>query len=136
MILNYPTDLFQIGKGVHQGCMLSTCLFNLYGVYIMRNAGWKKHKLESRLPGEKSITKICRWHHPYDRMRRRTKEPLDESERGQWTSWLKTQLSKNQDHGIWSHHFMASRGGNNGYSGWLYFSGLLNHCRCWLQPWN
>ena len=33
------TDLFQIGKGVHQGCILSPCLFNLYAEYIMRNAG-------------------------------------------------------------------------------------------------
>ena len=33
------TDWFQIGKGVHQGCILSTCLFNLYADYIMRNAG-------------------------------------------------------------------------------------------------
>ena len=32
------TDWFQIGKGVHQGCVLSPCLFNLYGEYIMRNA--------------------------------------------------------------------------------------------------
>ena len=32
------TDWFQIGKGVHQGCMLSPCLFNLYAEYIMRNA--------------------------------------------------------------------------------------------------
>ena len=32
-------DLFQIGKGVHQGCILSPCLFNLYAEYIMRNAG-------------------------------------------------------------------------------------------------
>ena len=47
---------FQIGKGVGQGCILSLCLFNFYGEYIMRNAGWKKHKLESRLPGEISIT--------------------------------------------------------------------------------
>ena len=33
------TDCFQIGKGVHQGCILSPCLFNLYAEYIMRNAG-------------------------------------------------------------------------------------------------
>ena len=33
------TDWFQIGKGVHQGCILSSCLFNLYADYIMRNAG-------------------------------------------------------------------------------------------------
>ena len=50
------TDWFQIGKGVCQGCILSPCLFNLYAEYIMRNAGGKKHKLESRLPGEISIT--------------------------------------------------------------------------------
>ena len=33
------TDWFQIGKGVHQGCIFSPCLFNLYAEYIMRNAG-------------------------------------------------------------------------------------------------
>ena len=32
-------DWFQIGKGVHQGCVLSPCLFNLYAEYIMRNSG-------------------------------------------------------------------------------------------------
>ena len=47
------TDWFQIRKGVRQSCILSPCLFNLYAEYIMRNA---KHKLESRLPGEISIT--------------------------------------------------------------------------------
>ena len=34
-----PTDLFQIGKGVCQGCILSHCLFNFYAEYLMRNAG-------------------------------------------------------------------------------------------------
>ena len=34
-----PTDWFQIGKGVRQGCILSPCLFNLYAQYIMRHAG-------------------------------------------------------------------------------------------------
>ena len=41
-------------------------------------------------------------HCPYGRKQRRTKEPLDESERGEWQSWLKTQYSKNEDHGIQS----------------------------------
>ena len=52
------TDWFQIGKGVRQSCIWSPCLFNLYAEYIMRNAGLEemKHKLESRLPGEISIT--------------------------------------------------------------------------------
>ena len=35
-------DLFQIGKGGHQGCILSPCLFNLYAEYIMRNAGMEE----------------------------------------------------------------------------------------------
>ena len=40
-----PTDWFQIGKGVHQGCILSPCLFNLYTEYIMQNAGL--HELQA-----------------------------------------------------------------------------------------
>ena len=50
------TDWFQIGKGVHKGCILSPCLFNLYAEYIMRNAGLEEAQLESRLWGEISIT--------------------------------------------------------------------------------
>ena len=38
--------------------------------------------------------------------------------------------------GLWSHHFMANRWGNNGTSEKLYFLWFQNHCRCWLQPWN
>ena len=43
------TDWFQIGKGVHQRCILSPCLFNFYAEYIMQNARLGKHKLESKL---------------------------------------------------------------------------------------
>ena len=50
------TDWFQIGKGVCQGYILSPCLFNLYAEYIMRNTGLEEAQLESRLPGEISIT--------------------------------------------------------------------------------
>ena len=47
---------FQIRKGVRQGCISSPCLFNLYTGYIMQNGGLMKHKLESRLQGDISIT--------------------------------------------------------------------------------
>ena len=50
-------------------------------------------------------------------------ESLDESERGERKSWLKAQQSENEDHGIWSHHFMGNRWGNSGNSVRLYFSG-------------
>ena len=63
-------------------------------------------------------------------------ELLDEGERQEWKSWLKIQHSQNEDHGIWSHHFMASRWGSNGNSDRLSFLGLQNHCRWWLQSWN
>ena len=43
-------------------------------------------------------------------------------------SWLKAQHSENEDHGIWSHHFMGNRWGNSGNSVRLYFFGLQNHC--------
>ena len=52
------TNWFQIGKEVSQGYILSLCLFNLYTEYIMQNASCMKHMLESRLPGEISITSI------------------------------------------------------------------------------
>ena len=50
------TDWFQIGKGVHQGCILSPCLFNLYAEYVMKMPDWMKLKLKSILLGEISIT--------------------------------------------------------------------------------
>ena len=48
-------EWFQIGKGVHQGCILSPYLFNFDAEYIMRNAGLDEAQLESRLLGEISI---------------------------------------------------------------------------------
>ena len=49
-------DWFQIGKGVSQGCTLSSCLFNLYAEYIMRNAQLNEAQAGIKLPGEISIT--------------------------------------------------------------------------------
>ena len=49
------TDQFQIGKGIHQGYILSLCLFNLYAEYIMQNAG-----MEESQAGIKIARPICR----------------------------------------------------------------------------
>ena len=75
------TDWFQIGKGVHQGCILSPCLFNLYAEYIMRNAGLDEAQAGIKIAGRNihnlryadDTTLIRKW--------RRTKEPLDEREK-------------------------------------------------------
>ena len=45
------TDWFQIGKGVHQGCILSLCLFNLYAEYIMRNTGLEEAQAGVKIAG-------------------------------------------------------------------------------------
>ena len=45
------TDWFQIGKGVHQGCILSPCLFNFYAEYIMRNAGLQEAQAGVKIGG-------------------------------------------------------------------------------------
>ena len=45
---------FQIGKGVHQGCTLSPCLFNLYAEYIMRNAGLEEAQAGIKIAGRNS----------------------------------------------------------------------------------
>ena len=45
------TDWFQIGKGGHQGCILSPCLFNLYAEYITRNAGLDEAQAGIKISG-------------------------------------------------------------------------------------
>ena len=77
-------DLFQIGKGVCQGCILSPCLFNLYVEYIMRNAGLEEAQAEIKIAG-KNINNL-RYADDTTLMaesKEETKEPLDESERGE-----------------------------------------------------
>ena len=83
------TDWFQIGKGVFQGCALSSAYLTYMWSTSWEMLDWMKHKLESRLPWEISITSDMQMTPPCGRKQRRTKE-LDESERGEWKSWLKT----------------------------------------------
>ena len=75
-----PTDWFQIGKGVCQGCILSPCLFKLYAEHIMRNAG-----LEEAQAGIKTARRnINNLRYADDTtLMKESKEPLDESERGE-----------------------------------------------------
>ena len=89
------TDWFQVGKGVRQGCILSPCLFNLHAENIMRSARLDEAQAGIKITGKNiNNLEICRWHHPYGR-KQRTKESLNESERGEWKSWLKMQHSEN-----------------------------------------
>ena len=129
------TDLLQIGKGVHQGCILSPCLCSLYVEYIMQNARLDEAQAGIRIAG-RNINNLRYTDDTTLMAESKELMRLDESERGEWKSWLKAQHSENKDYGIWSHHFMANRWGNNGNSDRLYFLELQNHCRWWLQPWN
>ena len=113
--------------------VLSLCLFNLYAEYIMWNAGLDK--AQARIKVVKRNINNLRYADDTTLMAESEEElksllmkVKEESE-----NWLKTQHSKNEVHGIWSHHVMANRWGN---SDRLYFLGLQNHCRWWLQPWN
>ena len=77
------TDWFQIGKGVHQDCILSPCLFNLYAEYIMRHAGLEETQAGIKIAG-RNISNL-RYADDTTLMAEREEElkRLDESERGE-----------------------------------------------------
>ena len=86
------TDWFQIGKGICQGCILSPCLFNFYAEYIMKNTGLEEAQAGITIAG-RNISNI-RYADDTTLMaenEEELKEPLNESERGEWKSGLKTQ---------------------------------------------
>ena len=109
-------DWFKIGKEVHQGCILSPCLFNLHAEYIMRNTG-----LEEAQAGIKIARRnINNFGYAYDttlmaeseeELKSLLMEVKEESEK----VGLKLNI-QNEDHGIRSHHFMGNRWGNSGNS--------------------
>ena len=78
------TDWFQIWKRIHQGCMLSPCLFNLHAEYIMQNARLDEAQVGIKISGRNiNNLRYAGDTHPNGRKGRRTKEPLEESERGE-----------------------------------------------------
>ena len=72
---------FKIGKGVHQGCILSLCLFNLYAEYIMQNAELDEAQVGIKIDQRN----ICNLRYADDTtiMTESEEEPLDEGERGE-----------------------------------------------------
>ena len=121
-------DLFQIVKEVHQCCILSPCLFNLYAEYIIQIAGLDEAQARIKI-ARRNINNLR--YADDTPLTAESKEELrsllvkvkEESEK----IWLKTLHSKNEDHGSpWSHQFMANRWGNNEK---LYFLRLQNHYR-------
>ena len=115
------TDWFQIGKGVRQGCILSPCLFNFYAEYIMRNTGLEEAQTGIKIARRNSnnlryaddTTLMAEIEEELKSLLMKVKEESGKS-------WLKNQHSENEDHGIWSHHFIANRWGKRGNSGRLF----------------
>ena len=111
------TDWFQIGRGVCQGCTLSPCLFNVYAEYIMRNAGLEEAQAGIKTAGRNisnlryadDTTLVAESKEELKNLLMKVKE---ESEK----VGFKAQHLENEDHGIWSHHFMGNKGGNSGNS--------------------
>ena len=78
------TDWFRIGKGIHQGCILSPCLFNLYAEYIMRNPGLSEAQAGMKIAG-RNINNL-RYTDDTTLMaesEEEPKKPLGKSERGE-----------------------------------------------------
>ena len=82
------TDWFQIGKGVHQVCISSLCLFNLYAEYIMWMLGWIEAQAGIKIAGRN--VKNLRYADDTTLTAESEEELIDESESGEWKCWLKT----------------------------------------------
>ena len=111
------TDWFKLGKEYVKAIYCHPAYLTYMQSTSCEMLGWMKHKLESRLLEKIWITSDMLMTPPYGQ------EPLDEGERGEWKSCLKTQHSKDKDHGIQPHHFMANRWENNANSERLLFWG-------------
>ena len=77
------TDWFQIRKGVHQGCVLSPCLFNLCAEYIMQNAGLDEAQAGIKIARRNTNNLRYADDSTNGRKQRETKESFDEGERGE-----------------------------------------------------
>ena len=120
-------DWFQIEKGVHQGCILLPCLFNLYAEYIMQNAGLDEAPAEIKTA--RRIINNLRYTDDSTLMAESEDELKNLLMKVKEVGLILNIEKTMPGHGIQSHHFLANRWGNNGNSDRLYFLGLQNHCR-------
>ena len=125
------TDWFQIGKEVHQGCILSPYLFNLDAEYIMRNSGLEETPAGIKIAGRNNNLRYA----DDTTLMAESEEELKsllmkvkvESEKVDLK--LNIQKTKIMASGPTPSYFMGNRWGNSGNSVRLYFSGLQNHYR-------
>ena len=112
--------LKEIGIPDHLTCHLRNC------VQVKKPTVRTEHGTTDQFNIGKGASQGCmspylfnRWYHSNGRKWRGPEEPIHEGETGEWKNWLKTQ-HENRNHGIWSHHLMANRWGNNGNSDRLF----------------
>ena len=109
------SDWFQIGKGVHQGYILSPCLFNLYAEYIMRNAGLDEAQAGIQTTGRNinnlrysyDTTLMAESEEELKSLLMKVKEESEKSHVGLKRNIQKTKIM------VSGHHFMGNRGGNS-----------------------
>ena len=128
---------FKNGKGVCEGCIFPSCLFNFYTQSTPCSMlGQMSHKLNQDCQKKYQQLQIYRWYHSNGRKWRGAKEPLDEGEKGEGKAGLKLSIQKTK--------IMAS----SPITSWqtdgvkveavrdFIFGGLQNYYGQWLQPWN
>ena len=130
------TDSFQIGKGVHQGCILSPCLFNLYAEYIIRNPRLDEAQVGIKITG-RNINNL-----------RYANDTTLMAESKELKSLLMKVKEESEKISLKINIQKTKIGASSLITSWqiggeimetvrdFNFGGLQNHCRCWLQPWN
>ena len=123
------TDWFQIGKGVHQDCILSPCLFNLYAEYIMRNAGLDETQAGIKIAGRNINNLKCAddttlMAESEEELKSLLMKVKEQSENvGLKVNTQKTKIMASGPITSWQID------GETVETGRLYFFGIQNHCR-------
>ena len=134
--LDMEQDWFQIGKGVHQGCILSPCLFNLYVEHIMQNAGLDQEQARIKIAGRNinnlryadDTTLMVK----IEELKSLLMKVKEESEKvGLKLNIQKTKIMASGPITSWEIDGETMETVTD-----YFWGGLQNHCRWWLQPWN